>query len=134
MGSLAFVANGPDGLLVLDVSDPSNMVQVAGYATGGYVRDVKVVGSRIYLADGSWGLTILEVPPVLDAPVATPQLFQVSVLNLLEQGSLVIESSTNAVTWDPIQTNAVAGREAAVSVAVSPNTLRQLFRALIRPR
>jgi len=134
MGSLAFVANGPDGLLVLDVSDPANMLQVASFATGGYVRDVKIVGSRIYLADGSWGLTILDAPPVFDAPISTPQLLQVSVLNLLEQGSLVIESSTNAMKWDPIQTNAVAGREASVSVAISPNTLRQLFRALVRPK
>src|ERR1044071_6012446 len=52
----AFVALGSGGLAVIDVSDPTNCVQVGGYATSGYVFAVAVSGNYAYMVDWEAGL------------------------------------------------------------------------------
>jgi|GEM_PF-674324 len=62
-----FVTNGyayaaAGGLLsIINVSAPSNPVQVAYYDTPGYCRDVYVSGNYAYVADGGSGLRVIDV-------------------------------------------------------------------------
>jgi hypothetical protein len=58
---------GVGGLQVIDVSDPTNCVWVAGYGSSGSAsaRAVYVAGNRIYVADYDKGLLVLcSVPNV----------------------------------------------------------------------
>jgi hypothetical protein len=132
IGNLAYVANGPDGLLVLDVSNPASIAPVGSFATGGYVRDVKVVNSRVYLADGEWGLTVLEAPPRFASPQLINGTFQAAVNNLTGQGTLVIESSTDLVQWIPLQTNTISGLGYPFSTSWDTNAPAGFFRARVR--
>jgi len=71
-GDYAYVADGEEGLRIIDVSDPSNPYQVAAYNTPGYAQGVCVSGDYIYVADGECGVCILRytgapAPPVADA-------------------------------------------------------------------
>ena len=49
-GNYAYVAAGPGGVLVVDVSRPAQPVQVGGYWAGGTTPRVQVEGSRAYIA------------------------------------------------------------------------------------
>jgi hypothetical protein len=131
-GNLAFVADGPDGLLVLDVSNPANIVPVGSFSTGGYVRDLKVVGSRVYLADGEWGLTVLEIQPQFVNPLKTNGLFQATIRGLIGQGTLVIESSAGLSTWIPVQTNTITGPDFIFSIPWNTDSESRFFRAVVR--
>jgi hypothetical protein len=57
----AFVANGINGLLVLDVSDPSNPTFLCSYPTTGEASGVAVSGSYAIVADGPEGLLVLNI-------------------------------------------------------------------------
>ena len=61
VGDYAFVADEVDGLVVIDISDPSAPTRMGAYDTPGYAKDVDVVGSYAYVADGSAGLRIIDV-------------------------------------------------------------------------
>ena len=67
-GSLAYVAGNsyswPDDqteLRVLDVSNPTNPVPLAGFGPGGNAQDVQVVGNLAFVAAGSAGLQIFDL-------------------------------------------------------------------------
>ncbi|MBK9137540.1 MAG: hypothetical protein IPM17_02055 [Verrucomicrobia bacterium] len=53
-GHYAYVADGWEGLQVIDVSDPAHPVRVGGYNTPGRAQGVAVSGHYAYVADG-WG-------------------------------------------------------------------------------
>ena len=58
--SYAYVA--ADGLLsILNISDPSNPVQVGSYDTPGSTRGVYVSGNYAYVADSSSGLRVIDI-------------------------------------------------------------------------
>ncbi len=57
---MAYVADD-SGLLVLDVTDPSSIVQLGAFATTSPVNDVQVMGTIAYVAAGSDGLLVLDV-------------------------------------------------------------------------
>jgi hypothetical protein len=59
-GSYACVADGNDGLRIIDVSTPSSPVEVSFYNTGGTAWGVAVSGSYVYVADGEDGLYIIQ--------------------------------------------------------------------------
>ena len=63
MGSLAYVAENFAGLRVIDVSNPALPVEIGqvGSFSGGWARDVQVVGDFAYLAWGSSGFRIYDV-------------------------------------------------------------------------
>ncbi len=63
-GYYAFVAAGQDGLVIVDVSNPSDPHIVASCVSpggGGGVRDVYVEDSYAYVANGEAGLVIVDV-------------------------------------------------------------------------
>jgi hypothetical protein len=52
MGSYAFVCNRTQGLILLDVSDPSGPFLAASYVSSGAAMDAVIAGEYVYLADG----------------------------------------------------------------------------------
>jgi hypothetical protein len=60
-GNFAFVADGPDGLEILDVRDPHNPAEVAQLNNGGDDVALELVGDTIYLANSQNGLEIIDV-------------------------------------------------------------------------
>jgi hypothetical protein len=59
-GSYAYVADGPTGLRVIDVSNPQNPVEVGSYDTPTAARGVAVSGSLVYVADDTTGLRVVD--------------------------------------------------------------------------
>jgi len=64
-GSVAFVAAGGAGLVMVDVSDPTQPTVGATLAVGTNAEDVRVVGGRAYVAGG----TVLAIVDVSDPAV-----------------------------------------------------------------
>jgi hypothetical protein len=61
-GNYLYVAGYSDGVLIVDVSDPYNMKLLdSQYNNDGYSYRVRKVGSELYVADGTVGMTILNV-------------------------------------------------------------------------
>ncbi|MHB9050032.1 MAG: Ig-like domain-containing protein, partial [Pirellulales bacterium] len=58
-GTVAYVADGPSGLAILDVSNPNAPVWLGGYS--GTARGVVVSGTLAYVADAGAGLQVLDV-------------------------------------------------------------------------
>jgi hypothetical protein len=48
---VAYVADGDGGLAILDLTTPATPTVLGGLPLGGYIGDVNVYGSRMYLAD-----------------------------------------------------------------------------------
>ncbi len=85
-GGYAYVADDDNGLLVMDVADPTNPVTVGGVATPGWALGVTVADGYAYVADGPPGLHVVDVSdpanPVIVASLDTPgQVYGVTVLN-----------------------------------------------------
>jgi hypothetical protein len=57
--SLALVADGDNGLLLVDFSSPTSPAVVGHYQTPGWANDVVVAAEHVYVADHGWGLQIL---------------------------------------------------------------------------
>jgi len=60
-GSYAYVANGREGLRIVNVSDPGNPYEVGYFDALGSALDVFVSGSYAYVASGGEGLRIVDV-------------------------------------------------------------------------
>lgn len=60
-GDHAFIADDANGLVVLDISDPSLPVLDGAYAAPGNVRSVAIAGDHAYLAAGGSGLLVLDI-------------------------------------------------------------------------
>lgn len=60
-GNYAYVAIRRVGLAVIDVSNPTNCVQVGGYGTSGEAQGVAVLGNYAYVADSDAGLQVIDV-------------------------------------------------------------------------
>ena len=60
-GYYAFIANGSDGLLILNLNVPSAPVEISSYNTPGYAYGVSVSGEYAYVADGSAGLRVINI-------------------------------------------------------------------------
>ena len=59
-GNFAYVADGGDGLRIIDVSNPAIPTEVGFYDTPGSAAGVAVAGNYAYVADGGGGLVILR--------------------------------------------------------------------------
>ena len=60
-GHYAFVADGTAGLLILDLTDPSDPVEVGSVATSSNALRVAIDGRWAYVADGAGGVCIVDV-------------------------------------------------------------------------
>ncbi len=60
-GRYAYVANGPDGLEIIDIADPASPNHVGTYGTSGSAENVHVVGKYAYVADGTPGFHIIDI-------------------------------------------------------------------------
>ncbi|MCY3414583.1 MAG: hypothetical protein INQ03_23240 [Candidatus Heimdallarchaeota archaeon] len=56
---IAYVSDVDNGILLIDVSDPTNPILLSSYFDGGSGQDVDVQGKYIFLADRTDGLEIL---------------------------------------------------------------------------
>jgi len=59
-GNYAYVGQGQD-LVVLDVSNPSQLLELGRIYTLGLVYDIKISGSYAYVADENTGLVIADI-------------------------------------------------------------------------
>lgn len=71
-GTYACVADGGNGLRVIDVSDPTAPRPVGLANTAGAPGAVAAAGRYAYLADGAGGLVIYRVTPALGRTVLLP--------------------------------------------------------------
>ena len=60
-GSHAYVADGPSGLQVIDISNPGAPAVIGSVDTPGDARGVAVAGSYAYVADGAAGLQLVDI-------------------------------------------------------------------------
>jgi len=60
-GDYAYVADGDNGLVVLDITDRSAPWRIGGYDTNGTANAVAVSGDHAYVADRENGLVILDI-------------------------------------------------------------------------
>ncbi len=60
-GDYAFVAAAGAGILIVDVSDPSNPSHIDTYDTPGSAEGITISGDFAFVADGASGLLILDV-------------------------------------------------------------------------
>jgi hypothetical protein len=100
-GNYAYVADGVNGLKVVDVTNPG-APSLAGSKSLGNARDVAVAGSLAYVADTTWNLYVLNV----GTPSAPGVL-----------GSIALSGAGTRV--------AVAGTQAAV-IAEASNSMLQI--------
>ena len=60
-GNYAYVADGYDGLEIINISNPANPVEVGQFVDGGYTHSVYVSGNYAYVADYDEGLKIINI-------------------------------------------------------------------------
>jgi len=63
-GTTAFVSDGTEGLVVVDVADPRNPSVIGRVATGGQARGLALDGETMYVAAGSGGLVVVDLSDV----------------------------------------------------------------------
>jgi hypothetical protein len=61
ISNYAYVADGDNGLVILDISNPKTPVLVSSYDTAGIAYDVAVSNGYAYVADGANGLVIVSI-------------------------------------------------------------------------
>jgi hypothetical protein len=60
-GDYAYIANGRNGVRIIDVSNPAAPVEVSAYVLeDGYVRGLTVVGNYLYVAGSGEGLYVVD--------------------------------------------------------------------------
>jgi hypothetical protein len=60
-GTTAYVADGVMGLRIIDISDPTNLTEIAVVDTPHQAWGVALAGSTAYVADGESGLVVINV-------------------------------------------------------------------------
>jgi hypothetical protein len=85
----AYLADSANGLVIVDVSDPTQPIQLANYQTEEAVNDVAAFGSIIYLAERKSGLMILDAAQPQDITLLASQDTPGSATGLFLSGTLV---------------------------------------------
>ena len=86
---------------------------------------------------GAWDSTHTIVnpsqnPPVRFArPLADNGVIRTTIKGLPEQGTCIIERSTDLIEWQPIQTNTITRDSFELVEPISPSSPHQFFRAII---
>ena len=75
-GEYVYVADGSDGMHVINIADPAHPVLAGSLDTSGYTQGVTIEGAYAYLADGSAGLVVVNIAdpanPVIAGAYDTP--------------------------------------------------------------
>jgi hypothetical protein len=75
-GGYAYVADGIDGLRIINITSPASPTEVGFFDTPGYAWGVAVAGAYAYLVDGE-GLHIINIAnPARPSPVGTFDILQ----------------------------------------------------------
>lgn len=61
LGEMAYIANGREGFIIVDISSPSSPNMIGSFHTDGFVSDIFVSEDRAYVAEGSEGLKVVDV-------------------------------------------------------------------------
>ena len=84
-GNYAYVADGPWGLQIIDVSNVTNPTFVGSYSTPGQASGVTISGNYAYVGDGYRGLQIIDVSnvanPIFISSYDTPGFSRTVVLS-----------------------------------------------------
>ncbi len=79
-----YVADGRDGLMVIDAHEPGNLRELSRIALDGYANSVTVDDSLIFIACGSGGVAVVNCAnpsePYLMAQIKTPYAYGVGVV------------------------------------------------------
>jgi hypothetical protein len=64
-GDIAYIIDQseptPEGLILINVSDPTNPFEISSFHNGGLPRELEVVGDLVFIADAFQGLEIINV-------------------------------------------------------------------------
>lgn len=72
IGTTAYIADGEQGLRLIDMGNPALPLVIAALDTPGVARGVAVAGTIAYVADGAAGLTLIDIStPAAPAIIAT---------------------------------------------------------------
>ena len=94
-GATAFVADGVDGLVTVDVSNPRAPRVLGRVATGGQARDIALDGNIAYVAAGSAGLVVVDVSNLADPVVVGTAAMPGTALRLDVSGGRVHVAAWN---------------------------------------
>jgi hypothetical protein len=127
-GDFAYLADGYDGLRVVDLSDPTAPIEVGWLDTPGYAHDVALAGKLAVLAASYGGLRLIDVStpsnPVelgvfygADRPnrVTTTGHYAIVVSSFLVNGLWVIDVSTPST---PVEVGSIEFYPPARDVAI----------------
>ena len=83
---ICFVTCLGSGFKALNVSDPSNIIELDSYNDGGYNFNLKIVGDTAFVSDGGDGLEILDISNASDIKEignysATDAVFGIDIFN-----------------------------------------------------
>jgi len=57
----AYVADMENGLLIFDISDPTQPNEIGNSETQGQAQDIEIHGDHAYVADGNGGMVIFDI-------------------------------------------------------------------------
>jgi hypothetical protein len=94
-GGLLFVADGPEGLKILDIGTPNNPVEIASVFSGD-ARDVALIGDYALVADAESGMIVYDVTEP-GSPIALATREFAGARRLVVQDTLVAVSGNRGV-------------------------------------
>jgi hypothetical protein len=126
-GNRLYVAAGSEGLLTVNVEDPTRPILVSSNRTAGEALSISLAGAQAYLAEGWAGFSVFRLapnsPPLLEASLATSlrgaDVAFVDSLALVAAGEsgVVVYGLTNPAT--PVRLGAYAGARHARAIAIA---------------
>ncbi|MEQ1502050.1 MAG: redoxin domain-containing protein [Myxococcota bacterium] len=112
-GDVAYVADGPSGLAILDVSDPTEITRLGAAAFPGTAMDLALNGTTLYVAAESGGLVSIDVSNPAAPTVASTVTGSGTALGLAyDSDRIYLAGWTDARVYDvtnPIQPTIIGG-------------------------
>ncbi len=98
-GGIAYVADGPSGIQIVDISDPSAPVIIGSADTPGNAVKLAMQGNTLFVADRTGGVQVFDVStptsPVAVANIAISDAYEIDLMG----GVLVIGASDGVYTY-----------------------------------
>jgi len=119
-GTLGYVCDGTNGLVILDMTDPLNPVQLGHVITGGEARDIELndFGNTAYIATESNGTVIVDVTDPTNPTILSTTTEPSAVVSVAESnGYLAVAAWNDARVYDvadPANPKIVGGSRIAV--------------------